>query len=156
MEKLSVRKATITDIPAIVKLRRIMFESMGDYGEKNLKKSDEASTEYFEKHIPDKVFQGWVVERPNHEIICCGGVVIDTHPPGPLNSSGKIAYIMNICTLPEFRRRGAAGLVLSVILDWVSKKGISKATLHATEDGKSLYEKFKFIDSNEMYLRLPR
>ena len=149
-----MRPARIEDIPALVKLRRIMFESMGDYGEDNLDKSDELSAKYFEQNIPTNEFNGWVVEGVKKEIISCGGVVIDTHPPGPFNLSGKIAYIMNICTLPEYRQKGAATLVISTILDWISTKGITNVTLHATEGGKSLYKKFKFNDSNEMYLRL--
>lgn len=149
-----IRKALISDIPALVKLRRIMFESMGGFGEDQLHKSDEASTKYFSENIPTNKFHGWVIEGPNKEIISCGGVVIDIHPPGPLNFSGKIAYIMNLSTLPEYRTKGAGTLVLSTILDWISEKRISTVTLHATEDGKSLYQKFKFRDSNEMSLQL--
>ena len=154
MESVTTRKATISDIPELIKLRRLMFESMGITDSNQLDKGDSAVEKYFYNSIPNKTFKGWVAVNKAGMVISSVGVVFDQHPPGPNNLSGKIAYIMNLYTLPDHRRQGIAGRLMQEVLEWIKKHGLTSVTLHATDMGKNLYEQLGFTSSNEMHLRL--
>ena len=151
---ITIRQATVDDIPDLVRLRRFMFESMGFDDPAQLQAADEAAAAYFSATIPIHEFYGWLAFNAAGQAIGSGGAVIDRHPPGPSNLSGQSGYIMNISTDPLYRRRGIARSMMQVILDWLAERGIAKATLHATEAGRPLYEQLGFVESNEMRLQI--
>ncbi|MHA2136669.1 MAG: GNAT family N-acetyltransferase [Candidatus Hodarchaeales archaeon] len=154
MDSISIRKATISDIPSLVKLRRLMFESMGHDDDELLEAGDSAAENYFKKVIPTEEFHGWVAVNSKGVIVSNIGLIIDQHPPGPRNLSGKIAYLMNLCTLCTYRRQGIARKLLEEALTKIEQMGINKVTLHATEMGKELYTQLGFTKTSEMRLLL--
>jgi ribosomal protein S18 acetylase RimI-like enzyme len=150
MEEIEIRPATLTDIPDLVRLRRLMFESMGYDDAAGLDAGDRAARTYFFETIPTGEFHGWLAVTPDGEAVSSGGVVIDCHPPGPKNLSGQVGYIMNICTVPAYRRRGIARRMMQTILAWFQERGICRITLHASGMGEPLYRELGFAESNEM------
>ena len=61
------------------------------------------------------------------------------------NPSGKKAYIMNMYTRPEYRRKGIAGKTLELLIRDSKAKGITAISLEATDMGRALYEKYGFV-----------
>jgi GNAT superfamily N-acetyltransferase len=61
--------------------------------------------------------------------------------------------ILNVYTEREFRRRGVARQVMLAILAWIKAYGLRGVNLHASEEGRALYEKLGFEQTNEMRLR---
>jgi ribosomal protein S18 acetylase RimI-like enzyme len=151
-DALTIRRATIEDIPSLVRLRRTMFKSMGYDDPQQLAAADRAVTAYFSEAIPSGEFYGWLAITAAGQAVGSGGAVIDRHPPGPSNLTGQSGYIMNISTEPAFRRRGIARRMMQTILHWLANQGIHKVTLHATEAGHPLYEQLGFVEGNEMHL----
>lgn len=149
----SIRLAALDDIPHLVRLRRLMFEWMNYSDQEVLDKNDSYNEEYFSKSIPNESFIGWLVCTTDGKSIASGGLVIDQHPPGPSNPSGKIGYIMDISVEPDFRHQGIAKKILKEILQYLKDQKITLASLHASEMGKSLYEKTGFKPTNEMRLK---
>jgi GNAT superfamily N-acetyltransferase len=145
--------ATLKDIPQLVYLRRIMFESMGFTDNQKLDLSDKACEEYLKNAIEDKKFIGWLATI-NTQAVASGGVIMDQHAPSPGNLSGKIGYILNIVTLPKFRRKGIARKMMHTILEWTKKQGITRTELHATDMGLPLYQQLGFKESRGMRLDL--
>ncbi len=154
-EPITIRAATVDDIPDLVALRRLMFESMGYHDPALLHTSDVSCRNYFRQAIPSGEFHGWLATTRGGEAVASGGLVIDRHPPGPNNLTGEVGYIMNIVTVPAYRRQGLARRIMQTIVDWLSAQGIRRITLHATEQGRPLYRELGFDDSNEMILNLP-
>jgi GNAT superfamily N-acetyltransferase len=152
LTSITIRKATTIDIPEIVKQRRLMFEAMGFEDTHKLHLTEEASFNFFTEKISCDMFHGWVAVTNTGRIVCNAGLIIDQHPPGPNNLSGKIAYVFNLFTLPDFRRQGIARKIMQTILEWTRELGIIVLTLHATEEGENLYKSLGFIGSTEMYL----
>ncbi len=152
--KITIRQATLTDIPEIVRLRRMMFESMGFNNLTRLQASDAASETYFARSIPNGTFYGWLAVTSNGMAVSSGGVVIGHHPPGPNNLPGKIGYIMNIVTEPNYRRRGLARQMMDTIMQWLAEQGIQLMSLHATEIGQPLYKTLGFVETSEMRLKI--
>jgi len=79
------------------------------------------------------------------KVVACGGVSFFQVMPTYCNPRGKKAYVMNMFTHPDYRRRGIAAKVLDLLIDEAKQRDILEITLEATEEGKALYEKYGFI-----------
>jgi ribosomal protein S18 acetylase RimI-like enzyme len=152
----TIRKATKDDVPEIVRQRKLMFESMGFEDSNKLQSTSILSRKFFLERMENNTFQGWVASTKEGRIVSNAGVIIDHHPPGPNNFSGKIAYIFNLYTIAEFRHQGIAQKIMETILDWIREKEISLVTLHATDDGEELYKSLGFTSGNEMHLKIEK
>ena len=148
-----VRPATLSDIPALVALRRAMFEDMGHRDTADLDAMACASTGYFLHTLPTGEFLAWLAEA-NGKVIASGGCTIHSPPPGVANLDGREGYIMSMYTLPEWRGRGIATAILQTILDHLRAQGICMATLRASPAGRPIYERIGFTASSEMRLGL--
>ena len=153
-DTITIRQATVADVPELVRLRRTMFEAMGFDDPTQLAAADAAAAAYFARAIPAGEFHGWLAFTAADEAVSSGGAVIDQHPPGPSNLSGRTGYLMNVVTVPAYRRRGIGRRVVHTMLKWLAEQGIRHVELHTTEMGRPLYEELGFADGNEMRLRL--
>lgn len=61
------------------------------------------------------------------------------------NPSGRKAYIMNMYTRPEYRRRGIAYHTLDLLVKEIRRRGITSISLEATDMGRPLYKKYGFL-----------
>ena len=80
------------------------------------------------------------------EIVGCGGVCLYREMPSPDNQNGICAYLMNIYTRPEWRRRGIGKEIVAWLIRQARKSGITKIYLETSEDGCSLYREMGFTD----------
>jgi ribosomal protein S18 acetylase RimI-like enzyme len=144
----TIRPATVADIPDLVRLRRVMFEGLGwddaSYDGEQLAAAETASAVYLAEAIPAGGFYGWVAVTPAGDVVATGGVIIDQHLPTPSNLSGKIGYILNVATDPGYRRRGIARCIMQAMLAWLAEQSIQRAALHASDQGRPLYESLCF------------
>ena len=62
--------------------------------------------------------------------------------------------IVSMWTEPEHRRRGLGRLVVEAILAWGRANGVTRFTLHASNEGRPLYALYGFEPTNEMRLSL--
>lgn len=60
------------------------------------------------------------------------------------NASGTKAYIMNMYTNPDYRRKRIAFKMLDLLVKEAKERGIKQISLEATEEGKLLYKKYGF------------
>ena len=150
MDEVTIRQAGLADLDDLVRLRRLMFESMGVDNAAELDAADDAVRNYLCSAIPAGTFYGWLAVTGQGQAVGSGGIVIDTHPPGPGNLSGRVGYIMNIVTVPSYRRRGIARRMMQTILQWLADRGIERVSLHASDMGRPLSESMGFADGNEM------
>ena len=61
---------------------------------------------------------------------------------------------MAMYTEQHFRRRGVASAILQAAIAYLRERGVERMTLHSSEFGRPLYEKFGFGDTTEMRLNL--
>jgi len=153
--RIIIRPATAQDLAPLVQLRRAMFEAMGFNDPQRLDAVDLACRDYFTRALAAGTYQGWLAVTISGEVVASGGVVVDRHPPGPELPDGRLAYIMNMYTVPAHRRQGLARSIFAHIMTWVRQEGIALASLHATAPGRPLYAEFGFEQSNEMLAHLP-
>ena len=89
----------------------------------------------------------------NGKFIGAGGVSFYQVMPTYHNPTGKKAYIMNMYTHPDYRRRGIASAVLDLLVKEALTRGVEHISLEATSMGRPLYTKFGFVPmKDEMIL----
>jgi GNAT superfamily N-acetyltransferase len=156
-----IRPATLDDIPALVRHRCGMFHDMGQLRDEARDALAEASARYYAEAMPSGEYVAWVVApRDQPDLIVAGGgvqlrrILPRTDREGNLQRPGPQGLIVNVYTEPQYRRRGLAELVMRTIIEWASQNGVASMVLHASEMGRSLYEKMGWVASNEMYFPL--
>ena len=152
----ALRIATITDAPVLAAHRVAMFREMGSVKPECEQKLHEASAAYFALAIPSGEYVGWVAHEPGSPAIVAGaGVQIRSMLPRPNASghgllAGREALVLNVYTRPEWRRRGIARFMMEAVIRWAATDGIVSLVLHASDDGRPLYETLGFIPTGEM------
>lgn len=148
-----IRKATPKDLSVIVGYRVVMFQTFikESYDWKAVR---EFEIKYFQEKMRKNQFAAWVAEIAEGAIIATGAVSFYETAPKPWNLESQYAFVSSMFTEPEYRRQGIGGRLLKEALAFSRSKGITHATLHASQSGKSLYESFGFKDTNEMRLAL--
>lgn len=84
-----------------------------------------------------------------NEFVGAGGISFFQVMPTFHNPTGKKAYIMNMYTKPEYRRKGIAYKTLDLLVAEAKQRGIHAISLEATDMGKPLYEKYGFTKMND-------
>ncbi|HBN83739.1 MAG TPA: GNAT family N-acetyltransferase [Clostridiales bacterium] len=149
------RLAVINDVPVLVKLRKQQLMDEGLPVTSNINSNiDKRLADYFTSAHADGSFISWVMEN-NDEIIATSGVCFYTLPPNFSNPTGRTAYVTNMYTKPEYRRKGIATELLNMVIVEAKSRGYKVIRLHTSEFGKSIYEKAGFVDTDGyMALRL--
>lgn len=152
-QEYSIRPATAGDAGIIAHHRARMFFDMGRLSEKEIEALVTASKVYFEEALGKKEYIGWLVEH-DKKIVAGGGLVLRQAPPFPGNLKiTESAYIFNMYTEHAYRRRGLARMLMNAMLDWCRARSVSSVSLHASGDGRALYEHLGFEPANEMRLK---
>lgn len=150
---ISIREATLEDIPEVLRHRRGMFEDM-DYTEpQSLASMVATSEQYLSKALVNRSFRAWFA-LAGMRVAGGGAVVITPWPSHPYDLECRRATILNLYVYPEFRRQGIARRLMQAMIDWCQSQGFAAVSLHASEDGRHLYEALGFKPTNEMRLGL--
>lgn len=137
---MNYRKATIVDVKHLTELRKKQLIDEGCYAENDI---DEELERFFSAGIRDNTLIVWLAIK-EETIVGTAGVCFFQYPPSFTNTTGKIAYITNVYTRDEFRKQGIATKLLELVMEEAKKAGCKFARLHASTEGKKLYEKIGF------------
>jgi GNAT superfamily N-acetyltransferase len=155
-----VRIATAADATTLGRQRADMFRDMGRLDEATYEPLLVASAEYFARAIPVGEYIGWIATPHDARDTPIGGagVQVRTMLPRPNERGtallpGPEGIVLNVYTDQAWRRRGIAELLMRHVLDWARGRGLGRLVLHASDDGRPLYEKLGFVATNEMRLR---
>ena len=148
----TLREATLADAPTLARQRRLMFESIEPLPPDQGTLLEAAILRYIAQAMPTGTFRSWVVEYQG-AIVSGGGLQLRTLMPRPGYVYGEPeGLIVSMWTDPAHRRRGLGRRVVEAILAWGRANGITRFTLHASNDGRPLYELYGFRPTNEMRL----
>jgi ribosomal protein S18 acetylase RimI-like enzyme len=137
------RRATLEDVASLVSMRlAFLAEVSGATGSEPVLR--ESLAEYFSGMIPSNEFVGFLGVADS-AIIATSGLVFHHHPPSNRNPSGREGYIMNMYTIPAFRRRGIASRLLQMLIDHARQNDCGKISMHALPNGRSIYVKSGFV-----------
>jgi GNAT superfamily N-acetyltransferase len=152
----TIRRATLDDLPTLLEMRRAMFLDMGH-------KPDviEESVRQYTPWVSDRLASGEVIVW-----FMCDG---DGTPVGSvlawfvawLPGSGDYAshrvYVANVYVRPDHRRKGLAHRLMETVIAEARARGLRTVFLHASEEGRALYESLGFQRTTHEYrLRFPK
>ena len=152
--EISIRPATPQDCAVILHHRRSMFQDMGEGSSEDLDRMVEATAPWLARALVDGSYQGWLAETADRRVVAGAGVLISSWPAGPHDPVTRRALIINVYTEPKVRRRGLARRLMLLMIQWLKEQGFSSVALHASDEGRPLYETLGFVPTNEMRLRL--
>jgi len=152
-----VRRATAADAAVLAHHRVAMFRDMGKLDPQLEPELIDRCRRRFEQVVPAGEYLAWLVypsDDPS-KIVCGGGVQLRTLYPrtdvdGMKILDGPEAIVLNVYCEPEYRRRGLARMLMEAILAWAKTAGIVRLVLHASDEGRPLYESIGFEPTNEM------
>jgi GNAT superfamily N-acetyltransferase len=138
------RLARKTDVPELVRLRSVMFESM------NVDTFQTAWREpcraHLEERLGDGTLIGEVVDRPDATGLAASALAeLSRKIPAPSRPTGLSAYLASVSTDLAWRRRGMARAAVSLLLDELRARGVQRVELHSTPGGETLYRSLGFL-----------
>ena len=145
----AVRWATVDDIGELVRLRRLMWSSMGTASDAA---DDAAVAAALADGLPAGRFFAAVVDGDGY-LAASGIGMVARKVPGPGNPSGRYGYVQSMATDERHRRRGLARLVLAALMARFAELGVVAVDLHASAMGEPLYRSFGFAPGAQPELR---
>ena len=136
-------KATIKDINMLTDLRLVYLqEDLGVITDKQL--IQESLPGYYEKHLNKDLMV--YVARDDEDIVACAFLLIVEKPMSPSFITGKTGTVLNVYTKPEYRNKGYAKKLMTMMLEDATAQDVSVIELKSTEDGYLLYKSVGFED----------
>jgi GNAT superfamily N-acetyltransferase len=158
-ETITVRRAMTADVPTILYHRNSMFRDMGmPIAEDRRERVNAAFMEWANRMIADGRYVGFFAvsadERGAEQIIAGAGLLLYDWIPNYIDGGEGRGYIMNVYTEAAFRKRGLAHRLVEQCVEYCRAAGIKIVMLHASDQGRPIYEQIGFKQTNEMRLLL--
>jgi GNAT superfamily N-acetyltransferase len=161
-QEFHIRQATPDDAAIIGWHRARMFQDMGLVPDELFESFRTKALDRLGKALASGDYFGWLLSKQGEpqKTIAGAGVIIREVPPFPIRrkngeitiAEGRQGLIVNVFTEPEWRRRGLAQLLMEQIIAWSREQQLDGLVLHASDDGRALYEKLGFVPTTEMSL----
>ena len=153
-DEFTVRDATVDDVRALAHHRTAMFLDMGSIAPADAPPLAEAAADWMLQAIPAGAFRAWVACTADGTIVGGAGMqlrpIIPRPRPGGGIRGGVQGLLVNVYTEPAWRRRGIAEALVRRAVDDARRWRLTNVVLHASPQGRSLYERLGFVSTNEM------
>jgi len=149
----AVRRATNDDINILAAHRRAMFVDMGYQDAAALDAMAAKCRPWLLTRMNRGEYLAWLATAPDQSVVAGSGLWLMDWIPHMVGS-GPRGNILNVYTEVAFRRRGLARELMKAAMQWCRSNGVDVVVLHATPDGRGLYESMGFRGTNEMRTRL--
>ncbi len=149
MEPIEYVFAAREDIDLMVESRLDFLISFNPkYAKEDAGELRESLRIYFEKSLNKGEYISWIA-KSGSEFAGIGGMVIYKRPGNFLVSDGITGYIINMYTVPQFRKLGIATAILNKLVESGKDLGVSFFELHASQQGEPIYLKQGFHLHNQ-------
>ena len=151
-----IRRATAQDAGIVAWHRARMFQDMGDVSDDAFEILRAKARMRLKEWLDSGDYVGWLATPADQPEMVVGGAGVQLQPilPRPVNAStvgeGRQGTVVNVFTEPQWRRHGIAGLLMKEIITWSKDEHLDRLLLHASDKGRSVYERLGFIAGNEM------
>ena len=150
---ITIRLATPSESAIILHHRRSMFRDMGEGTVEQLDRMVEVASPWLARALADGSYRHWLALDASGRVAGGGGVLLCPWPANPKEPCTHRAVILNVYTEQEFRKRGIARKIMLTIMAWLKEQGFASVNLHASDEGRPLYEKLGFEATNEMRVK---
>ncbi len=150
---MQLRPLTPADLELVCRHREEMFRESGRPSE-GIAAMSAPFREWLAPRLADGRYFGWVLQEDKMAVAGLGMMEIDW-PPHPLHpDDDRRGYILNVYVEPAFRRQGLARRLMEQACGEGRRRGLAYLILHATTDGRPLYDQLGWTATAEMALSL--
>jgi len=153
-ESYTIREGTIADAETIVHHRREMFFDMGKQNPAVLDEMAKSFRPWLAEKVSKREYLSWFAIAEDGSVAAGAGLWLMNWPPSLRISEPWRGNILNVYTERGHRRRGLARRLVTAATEWCRANGISVVILHASDEGRPLYEALGFQPTNELRLIL--
>ena len=154
VESLVVRRATIADADTLVAHRRGMFHDMGYHDDAALDPMCAKFRPWLLARMSAGEYLAWLVVAADGSVAAGAGLWLMDWPPHMVGAGPRRGNIVNVYTANAYRRQGLARRLMDTVIAWCRENGVDTVVLHASSDGRPLYESMGFAATNEMRIIL--
>lgn len=149
-----VSRAIGSDVGLLTTHRLSMWHDIHPELDAEIEASKGVTRRWIEERLSKGRLVGFVVRTKGGQIAgsCC--LWIREEQPRPTSPRLEVPYLMSMYTERRFRRKGVARKAVRSAIAWCREHGYERVILHASEEGKSLYEALGFKPTTEMRLKL--
>lgn len=153
IHSITYHKATVSDAELLAEMRiQFILDFTGPQPEQQIDNLKKTLTTYFQNSIAGNNCISYVAKY-NTEIAGTGTIVFREQPGNFKNPTGRVGYVMNMYTVPAFRKKGICNCILDKLIEDARAQGIVAFELHATKEGEPIYIKNGFQIHSEPTLR---
>jgi GNAT superfamily N-acetyltransferase len=158
-----IRPATPDDAPVIASHRANMFRDMGQVTSEVYDALLRVTEARLRDALASGEYVGWLALSPDGGVIGGAGAQRRLAFPHPQRlddgavgvGEGRHAIVLNVYTDRAWRRRGVAEALMRAVLGWAREERLDRLVLHASDEGRALYERLGFAATNEMRFQGP-
>ncbi|MBQ8800591.1 MAG: GNAT family N-acetyltransferase [Lachnospiraceae bacterium] len=145
-----IDRASEREIDSLVELRlAYLKEDFGTISEQDIQSLREMLPQYFREHLNQDIFV--YVAKEAEEIVACAFLLVIEKPMSPTFLNGKTGTVLNVYTKPEYRKRGYAKQLMTMLLEDAKEKELCVVELKATDAGYHVYQSVGFEDVVSKY-----
>jgi len=143
LNDITYHKASLNDMQTLIDFRvDFLLEITGNQSNESISNLKKELETYYLREL-NKSYIVYLA-KSGDAIVGIGGMTLRQHPGNFKNPTGKIGYILNMYTLPAYRRKGICSNILELLIKEGTEAGISSFELHATKEGEFVYQKYGF------------
>ena len=144
------------DVNLLAEHRKKMWLDIHPEFEKEVRATEKRTRKWIERQLANGSLIGLVVRTADGEAVGSGCIWLREEQPRPTSMRLVVPYLMSMYTEKGFRRQGVAKLIVKGALKWCREKNYDRVILHASNEGRAVYEGLGFELSNEMRFRLKK
>ncbi len=146
--EIEIIKADLRDLPILMEWRiRVLREVFSFPEDMDTTSLEQANRQYYKQHLRDGSHMACFARKTGTGVIVgCGGICYQEEMPSPDNSSGSCGYLMNIYTLPEYRKLGVGREIVKFLIWDAKRRGVEKIYLESSDSGRQLYQELGFSE----------
>lgn len=154
MENFLVSYGSLKDLELLVEHRLNMWKDIHPDLVDQIESSREFTSRWIERKLQTNELIAFIVKSKDEAVMGSGCILIKEDQPRASTLKLSFPYILSMFTEPEHRGKGVASAIVREAIEWSRNNGYDRISLHASDKGRSLYEKFGFLQTNEMRLKL--
>lgn len=155
--RFTISLATDADAATLASHRVGMFHDMGAIHPSMEPVLRDAAERYFGAAIPSGEYVAWLAVAADGSRRAIAGAGLQLRPmlprPDPSGQAlltGLEGLVLGVYVEPAWRRQGVARELMRTLLHWSQARRVARLVLHASDDGRALYESLGFVATNEM------
>lgn len=153
----SIRPGELSDIPVALQFRDALFQETGVPPSIYVEAKDQIILDFYQAKTNAEQMRHFFAYNTEGQPVAVAGALIKNDFPFFLYKPGYFGWIIDVYTLPAFRRKGLAGRLFENTLKWLQSKGVREVRLLSFEaEARRIYERYGFAATHEMSLGFDR